>query len=154
MAVWRLARTGITCGNKGLASWISRDERSCGRGRDSLLLVCSVPQPFHPREARRAGVGDSMTFRSRLCASPRATLCVRFALPSLQGSGVNEFLRDMQRYFTKVARMRVDASRWGGRAYGVWKRSLGWRGGCEQVCACLVWGWTQVGASGGGQRAA
>lgn len=28
-----------------------------------------------------------------------------------EGSGVNEFLRDMQRYFTKVARMRVDASR-------------------------------------------
>ncbi|KAG2432008.1 hypothetical protein HYH02_013079 [Chlamydomonas schloesseri] len=28
-----------------------------------------------------------------------------------EGTGVTEFIRDMQRYFTKVARMRVDASR-------------------------------------------
>ncbi|GIL89949.1 hypothetical protein Vretimale_17925 [Volvox reticuliferus] len=28
-----------------------------------------------------------------------------------EGSGTNEFIRDMQKYFTKVARMRVDASR-------------------------------------------
>ncbi|PNH03198.1 hypothetical protein TSOC_010778, partial [Tetrabaena socialis] len=27
------------------------------------------------------------------------------------GTGTTEFIRDMQRYFTKVARMRVDASR-------------------------------------------
>mmetsp|Transcript_6722 Transcript_6722/g.17992 ORF Transcript_6722/g.17992 Transcript_6722/m.17992 type:complete len:236 (-) Transcript_6722:401-1108(-) len=28
-----------------------------------------------------------------------------------EGAGINEFIRDMQKYFTKVVRMRVDASR-------------------------------------------
>lgn len=34
-----------------------------------------------------------------------------FSCGDAQGSGTSEFIRDMQKYFTKVARMRVDASR-------------------------------------------
>jgi 23S rRNA (uridine2552-2'-O)-methyltransferase len=36
-------------------------------------------------------------------------ICTR--LCSIQGAGVNEFIVDMRKYFTKVVRMRVDASR-------------------------------------------
>ncbi len=43
-------------------------------------------------------------------AAPTA-LWRRRARPAAQGAGINEFIREMQRHFTKVARMRVDASR-------------------------------------------
>ena len=77
-----------------------------GQGADAPSL--SGGGSLHTAPTPRLAFPPHLACPSRLALPPSPVFPPS---PGLQGTGSTEFMRDMQRHFTKVSRMRVDASR-------------------------------------------